>query len=197
MYYVDSKLYDERLSTLLGRPVKQYEIEKRGYTVLYDCEFSDKRRSEDDKFLTFVVMCRTVYTNLIVCSGNQSAILVSVNNIPKDATLDDLILLHGKEFIETFIQTQDIQTLISKTTIQPWGVVETNDRLYIPIEIIISDDMLSKKVFSVNTDKLFTHGSSEDCGLIPISQVKRNFILGNVSVIDKILIPNIKEVKHS
>ena len=33
MYYVDSKLYDERFSILLGRPVKQYEIEKQGYTI--------------------------------------------------------------------------------------------------------------------------------------------------------------------
>ena len=207
MKYIDLNTFKEAFELTSGRSVNLCAVEKRGYFVLHDMcsrgELTDN--SNNTTSVQFVIIFRTVNTNLIAVRDMCFAIPVDVadEEIPDNATFDDMIFLHGKKFIDSYISTQDIQNVILHTTIQPWGTVwvggESSDIMYVPIEIIVSDEMLNEGVFTLTGD--FVNDNNSDKSLLngfnPIQKVIDYYSVVNPknSVIDVILKNKLKVVK--
>lgn len=207
MKYIDLNTFKEAFELTSGRSVNLCDVEKRGYLVLHDMcsrgELTDN--SNNTTSVQFVIIFRTVNTNLIAVRDMCFAIPVDVadEEIPDNATFDDMIFLHGKKFIDSYISTQDIQNVILHTTLQPWGTVwvggESSDIMYVPIEIIVSDEMLNEGVFTLTGD--FVNDNNSDKSLLngfnPIQKVIDYYSVVNPknSVIDVILKNKLKVVK--
>lgn len=207
MKYIDLSAFKEVFELISEHTVNLCTVEKRGYFVLHDMcsrgELTDN--SNNNTRVQFVIMFRTVSTNLIAVKDMCFAIPVDVSDeeIPNGATFDDMIFLHGKKFIDSYISTQDIQKLISHTTIQPWGTVwvggEVSDIMYVPVEIIVSDEMLNEGVFSLTGDLVNDNNSDKPLlnGFNPIQKVVDYYSKVNPknSVIDVVLSKSLKVVK--
>lgn len=207
MKYIDFDTFKEVFGLISEHAVSLCTVEKQGYFALHDMcsrgELTDDFNSNTR--VQFVVMFRTVNSNLIAVKDMCFAIPVDVANeeIPNGATFDDMILLHGKKFIDSYVTTQDIQKFISYTTIQPWGTVwvggEVSDIMYVPIEIIVSDKMLNEGVFSLTGDLVNDNNSDKPLlnGFNPIQKVIDYYSKVNPknSVIDVILSKSLKVVK--
>lgn len=207
MKYIDLNVFKEVFELISERSVNLCTVEKQGYFVLHDmCSRGELTNNFNNATrVQFVIMFRTVSTNLIAVKDMCFAIPVDVSDeeIPDSATFDDMIFLHGKKFIDSYISTQDIQKLISYTTIQPWGTVwvggEVSDIMYVPIEIIVSDKMLNDGVFTLTGDLVNDSSSSKHLlnGFNPIQKVVDyyNEVNPKNSVIDVILSKKLKVVK--
>lgn len=213
MFYVSKESYTGLFNMLNERPPKEHTLERKGYEVLHDLNYRGVLKSEpipDTECFTlkFVVVFRTARSNLIAVRNNSYAIPVDIEDkYPVGATFDDLILLHGKKFIDTYVTSTDISEFIMNTQIQPWGVVQISDDLYIPIEIVVKDEAIYNKLGVLNAD--FTDDLREDLvtdthanryslvnGFTPLCVVKK-FLFTQCSVFDicNCIKENLKEVK--
>lgn len=185
MLYVSRKQYHTWLKNRIDREIFDLELVPEGYIilnelnsmgVLYHKPFLPVEESFD---IQFVVVFRSVKSNLVAVKNDSYLVPITLEE-PIGATFDDLVLLHGKKFIDDYVQSPNIAEIIPHTHIQPWGVVQIENTLFVPIEIIVEDEVLQSGDCALNGD--FTNDDRDKSevkllnGFAPITEVKKYLV---------------------
>lgn len=207
MFYVNKDLYFQMFDKHYNRTTEELILDPQGYPILHGINATRRMYNKyvpvdvppEELFeVKFVIVFRSVHSNLVAVKNDSFLVPVSLceGEFSAEATLDDLLLLHGKKFIDSYVQSSNIAEVISHTHIQPWGVVLKENTLYVPVEIIAEDEVFLSGDCALNGDFSDDERDPSEIkltnGLNPIVDVKNHLVQDDLC---KCLEHKLREVK--